>query len=57
MLKASETKVKYGVERYAVVWISFEGNHGTKLEIGPPQNITSFWPIPEKNNSKEIDQN
>ena len=28
-----ETKVKYGVDRYAVVWTGFEGNHAIKLGL------------------------
>ena len=51
-----ETKVKYGVDRYAVVWTGFEGNHAIKLGIGRLQSIISFWLTPEKITSKEIAQ-
>lgn len=51
-----ETKVKYGVDRYAVVWTGFEGNHAIKLGIGRLQSIIPFWLTPEKITSKEIAQ-
>lgn len=52
-----ETKVKYGVDRYAVVWTGFEGNHAIKLGIGRLQSIIPFCLTPEKITSKEIAQN